>query len=94
MVLIISGLLFSACTKKSAPTKIKPAIVEHIEGTELSKVILTEKAAERLGIKTDKIRILRMSPPREVVPYAAVLYDVNGGTLARRLRGAGRHAPQ
>lgn len=80
MILIISGLLFSACTKKSAPTKIKPATVEHIDGTELSKVILTEKAAERLGIETYKVFIARMSPPRKVVPYAAVLYDVNGGT--------------
>ncbi len=80
MVLIISGLLFSACTKKSVPIKIKPARVEHIDGTEISKVILTEKAAERLGIKTDKVFIANMSPPRQVVPYAAVLYDVNGVT--------------
>ena len=80
MVLIISGLLFSACTKKSVPIKIKPARVEHIDGTEISKVILTEKAAERLGIKTDKVFIAHMSPPRQVVPYAAVLYDVNGVT--------------
>ena len=80
MVLVISGLLFSACTKKSAPTKIKPATVEHIDGTELSKIILTEKAAERLGIETDKVRIINMSTPKKVVPYSSLLYDVNGGT--------------
>ena len=78
--LIIFGIVLSGCSKQPEPNKIEPAIIEHIEGTEISKVILTERAAQRLGIKTENVRIISMSPPREVVPYAAVLYDEKGNT--------------
>jgi hypothetical protein len=53
VVPVMAGLQLSACHRGvDKPTKIKPAHVEHIDGTELSRVILTAKAAERLGIKT------------------------------------------
>ena len=53
VALIIAGLQLSACAQKSdTSSKIAPAKVERIEGTDLKRVILTAKAAERLGIKT------------------------------------------
>ncbi len=80
-ILTIAGLQLSACERKTAkPTKIEPAHVEHIEGTELSRVTLTARAAERLDIKTVPVRDVYLSPLRKIVPYGAVLYDAHGGT--------------
>ena len=63
-------------------TKNEPAKVEPIEGTDLSRVILTEKAAERLGIETAPIgdaEVVREgSSGNRVIPYGAVLYETNG----------------
>jgi hypothetical protein len=74
VVLIIVGLQLSACAPKSeAAEKIAPSMLEPIEGTDLSRVILTEKAAERLGIET-------VSASGNEVPYAAVIYDIEGNT--------------
>ncbi len=81
VVLIIAGLQLSACERKSAThSKIEPAHVEHVQGTELSRVTLTARAAERLAIKTVPVREIHLSGPRKAVPYSAVLYDVHGGT--------------
>jgi hypothetical protein len=59
----------------------KPAQVELIAGTELHKVTLTPRAAERLDIKTDRVQEIGINgSKRKVVPYAAVLYDARGET--------------
>jgi hypothetical protein len=72
--LVFAGLLLSACgAKTAAPEKISPSKLEPIEGTDLSKVILTEKAAERIGVET-------VSTSGTEVPYAAVIYDTEGNT--------------
>jgi hypothetical protein len=60
-------------------TETKPAQVEAIAGTELHKVTLTARAAERLDIKTDRVQeMVVRGVKRTVVPYAAVLYDAQG----------------
>jgi hypothetical protein len=60
-------------------TESKPAHVEPIAGTELHKVTLTARAAERLDIKTDRVQEMVVGgAKRKVVPYAAVLYDAHG----------------
>lgn len=60
-------------------TETKPAHVEAIAGTELHKVTLTARAAERLDIKTDRVQeMVVRGVKRTVVPYAAVLYDAQG----------------
>jgi hypothetical protein len=52
-LLITAGLLLGACGSKSAEvSKVEPAKVEEIEGSEFKRVVLTEKAAERIGIQT------------------------------------------
>lgn len=74
VTLVFAGLLLSACgAKPAAPEKIVPSKLEPIEGTDLSKVILTEKAAERIGVET-------VSASGTEVPYAAVIYDIEGNT--------------
>ncbi len=53
----------------------KPAYVVESEKVDMSAVVLTEKAAERLGIQT--IDIFRN---QLTIPYSAVIYDVYGDT--------------
>lgn len=71
------------------------ARVERVEGTDQSRVILTQQAAERLGIQTAEVRNVPMAAKpaairqrrgpaamRKTIPYAAVLYDEHGDTWA------------
>ena len=52
VVLVFASLQISACQQeKTIHSKIEPAHVEHIEGSELSRVTLTEKAIERIGLE-------------------------------------------
>lgn len=90
--LVVAGLGLPGCapsTISSADSsQPKPAVVEPIEGTELSRITLTAQAARRLGITTADVR--RVTVPsgpsgglgiaRTVVPYTALLYDPEGVT--------------
>lgn len=52
-LLVILSLLLSACASSStAEEKVQPSRLEPIEGTDFSRVVLTEKAAQRLDIQT------------------------------------------
>lgn len=76
MTVVFAGLLLSACGAQIPVTgaeKVAPSSLEPIEGTELSRVILTEKAAERIGVQT-------VPAQERVVPYSAVIYDIEGNT--------------
>ena len=74
LILALVAVMFSACGSKPATTtKINPATLEEIEGTKLKRVILTEKAAQRIDVKT-------VSVSGKQVPYAAVIYDTDGNT--------------
>jgi hypothetical protein len=88
--LAILGLLIaipqlSACTQTSAEGSTggaEPAKVEHVEGSEdVSRLTLTPKAVERLGIKTTPLSEATVAgKKRKVVPYGAVLYGADGKT--------------
>ena len=82
LVLMIVGLQLSACAPKATKAEfIPPSSLEVIEGSDIQRVILTEKAAERLDIQTSAVRDeLVNGSKRKVVPYAAVLYDLEGAT--------------
>jgi hypothetical protein len=55
--LILASLLLSACTQAAASSaKVEPAKAEEIEGSELKRVTLTEKAAERIDLQTVAVR--------------------------------------
>jgi hypothetical protein len=87
VALLCAGLQISACSDADTPTKIEPATVEHIEGTDLSRVILTPKAAERLGIETVAVREVEVTrkrtPGGEVVPSPAEKVAELGPTWIR-----------
>lgn len=81
---MVVGLALGACQRThEAAEHVKPAHVEHIEGEEVSRVTLTPKAAERIGVTLDLVRdqrVARSGIVRKVVPYGAVLYDPTGRT--------------
>jgi hypothetical protein len=60
-----------------APSTEDPATVEEISGSELSRITLSARAVERLGIETAPVE-------RELggltMPYSALLYDSEGRT--------------
>ena len=80
--LLVATLLISACTPVQPSTeKVKPATVEPVEGSEFSRVILTEKAAERLGIQTVTVSEQELDGnAHKVIPYSAVMYGLKGET--------------
>jgi hypothetical protein len=60
-----------------------PAVVEPVGETGFSRVILTERAAERLDIQTVSVRELDVDGElRLVIPYSAVIYGLHGETWA------------
>jgi len=75
LLMMVVALQLAACGPKSKPTteKINPSTLEEIEGSEIQRVILTEKAAERIHLET-------VPASDMVVPYAAVIYDTEGTT--------------
>lgn len=76
-LLLMVGILLAACSPKSTQTvKPKPAQVEAIGETGLKRVVLTEKAAERIGIQTIMVDEMQQSK----IPLSAVIYDVDGKT--------------
>jgi hypothetical protein len=82
LVVLVFGCLLSACSVQAqdAATQNQPAVVEPIEGTELKRVTLSEKAAQRLDVQTTPVRNEQVNgTDRIVVPYGALIYDLEGG---------------
>lgn len=84
VLIVLVGLLFYQSKHKSdTSVKTEPAIIEPIPGTQLNRVTLTMKAAERLDIQTTPVReelVPSSNRVRKVVPYASIIYDLNGET--------------
>lgn len=81
VILLIAVALLSACGGSAEEvSKVEPAQVE--AGPDgFNRVVLTEKAAERLGVQTAPVREEQVDGvQRLVVPYAAVIYGLNGET--------------
>ena len=78
LVLVIAVLLPACTTARAGGEKVQPSVVEAIEGSEFSRVTLTEKAVERLDIQTTLVST--NGNQEKVVPYAAVMYGLNGET--------------
>jgi uroporphyrinogen-III synthase len=95
LLLFVAALALgvAACSRGQAAEQSEEAgyseaKVEAVEGTDLARVTLSQRAAERLGIQTAQVRAMRVAAPkpagvattRKVIPYAAVLYDERGDT--------------
>jgi hypothetical protein len=87
VLLVLAAVPLSACAQvaESTTEKAEPFKLELInEETGLNRLTLEAKAAERIGIKTEKVgALLRFGgeSQRTTVPYAAVLYDPKGATF-------------
>ncbi len=91
---VVAVFAYMACEEGSAGHQmVKPAVVEHIEGSDLSHITLTEKAMQRLDVQTSAVMEMsgakmasknmnaaRLRGRHKVVPYSAVIYDPKGGT--------------
>jgi len=76
--LVTAGLQLTACQKQHAAHQAEhPAEIKKIEGSDLSSVTLTEKAMQRLDVKTDRVR---EQGGKTVVPYSSLIYDPKGQT--------------
>ena len=61
----------------------EPAYVEPIEGGSLNRIVLSERAAERIALATTPvIDDASSGAPRKIIPYAAVIYSPDGETWA------------
>ncbi len=88
--LLAAGLQLSACTQQTAEAdgaSNEPAKVEQLAGSDVSRLTLTARAVQRLGIKTAPVRQATVEGrARTVVPYGAVLYDATGTTWVYVIR--------
>jgi hypothetical protein len=81
--LIVSVMPLAACQEHEAHAAHgeHPAQVEKIDGSELARVTLTEKAAERIDARTVAVREQEWNGElRKVVPYSSLIYDPKGRT--------------
>jgi hypothetical protein len=84
--LFVIGL--SGCSLAGASHEAPPAEeavqVETTDESQPAKIILSERAEQRLGIRTVAVRAVTdaQGKPALVVPYAAVVYDADGKSWA------------
>jgi hypothetical protein len=58
-----------------------PAHVEHIDGSDISKVTLTEQAMARVDVQTARVGVRQEEGVTHmVVPYSSLIYDPHGHT--------------
>lgn len=85
LIAILLVLSLSACGGQIPVTgeEDKPVQLEPIQGTDLNRITLTEKAADRLGLETAPVLAQQVDGvERLVIPYAALLYDPSGQAWA------------
>jgi hypothetical protein len=77
-LLIAVALALAGCAKAShgGEATPAPARVEKVHGSDINRVVLTEKAMQRLGVTTAPVR--DAAPGHTVVDYSALIYDANG----------------
>lgn len=74
LLILVATFGLAACGPQTPSIeKIEPSRLEEIPGSDLKRVILTEKAAERIGLETVEVN-------GSTVPYTAVIYDTSGQT--------------
>ena len=80
MACLVGGPV-AACGEVSeavpAATGLEAATLEEVEGQEVSRITLTDKAAERLGITVGAVETVE---GKLQVPYSALIYDASGAT--------------
>lgn len=73
------GLSGCANTASATPDGVAPVVLTPVQGTDLKTVSLSEAAARRLDLQTATVQPVA-AKHRTAVPYAALVYDEQGGT--------------
>lgn len=81
-VLVVAAVVVACGQPTSVTTpKLEAVVVEKIEGSDLQRLSLSARAAERLGVQTTPVGA---SPTGgtggRAVPYSAIIYDADGAT--------------
>lgn len=79
LVIFVAAGCGGAAPAAAAPED-PPVVVEEVDGSDLSRLTLSEQAANRLGIETTPVRDAESGGIS--IPYAGVVYDADGGTWA------------
>lgn len=78
--LVLVAALFTGCTPRAEAAPPPAVTVKDVEGTDLKLITLSDEAAQRLGLETVEVAATTIAGASAIVPYAAVLYDVDGLT--------------
>ncbi len=77
-VMIIAAVQLAACqTQHETPDVEHPVEIIKMKGSNLSRVTLSERAIQRLDLKTDQVRELG---GKKLVPFSSLIYDPQGQT--------------
>lgn len=76
-VLLVLPLPLTACGGDSEGAVEEAVVVEQVGTTDLNRITVTERAAQRLDIQTAAVE---QNGEGTVIPYAAVLYSPTGET--------------
>jgi hypothetical protein len=83
LALAVAGCGKAETFNNEAASDEGPSRLVQVKGSDLPRVVLTAKAAQRIGIETSVVRHAarpahsRLGTPA-VIPYAAVVYDAEG----------------
>ncbi len=82
LVVIIAGLLVSACAPKLEAAAPVPLVrVEHLTGAQPTRITLTADGIKRLDLQTGIVRLKQVKGTEQtVIPYSSIVYDTQGQT--------------
>jgi len=82
VVPMLVGVQLAGCRSEAHTAEhVEPAHVEPIDGTDLSRITLTDEAMERVDVHLGAVTASRIGGrERMVVSYGAIIYDIHGGT--------------
>jgi hypothetical protein len=82
---VVLSLLLAACDSGSGEKKVPPSKLEPIEGSEYQRVVLTEKAAERIGIQTVPLTEEQVVRTRTVGGEVVAVPETEAGPMWARV---------
>ena len=81
IVLLLVLIGWARTTGHGAETEVEhlsPGTVEHVEGSEISVVILTADGAEKIGLELAQVQRVSHAAGGLAVPYEALVHDADG----------------
>lgn len=80
-VALLAALLAAGCADASVDPEPPAAVVETIPGSDVKRLVLTDRAAARLGIVTAAVAADdSFDGADRSVPFAAIVYEPDGAT--------------